>query len=317
MRLAASAEQFSNHPAARALVQLAEEAGVPLIKPDAFSEAAGRGVKAQLDGHALVIGRAQWLRDNGIPDGFAAAVDLPEAEGWSLIFVARNQHCIGWVGLADQPRSEARDSLAQIKALGARRVALVSGDRAPVASRVGIEVGCDDAVGDCLPQSKVEFVQQMRAKGHRVAVIGDGVNDAPALAAGDLGIALGAAGSEVAIHSATIALMNNDLRRIPFLVELSRETRRVINQNFLLGLAFVLGGMGLGAMNFISPIVAALFHVSGSMLVVSNSFRLMRLGEHLEPHLPASPGTAGTANHAPALPVEPVPPMNSQTVLSS
>jgi len=104
------------------------------------------------------------------------------------------------------------------------------------------------------------------------------------LAAGDLGIAMGAAGSEVAIHSATIALMNNDLRRIPFLVELSRETRRVINQNFLLGLAFVAGGMVLSAMKFISPIIAALFHVAGSLLVVFNSFRLMRLGEDLEPH---------------------------------
>ena len=95
---------------------------------------------------------------------------------------------------------------------------------------------------------------------------------------------MGAAGSEVAIHSATIALMNNDLRRLPFLVQISRETRRVINQNFLLGLGFVVGGMALGAMNYISPIVAALFHVSGSLLVVSNSFRLVRQGEELEPH---------------------------------
>jgi Cd2+/Zn2+-exporting ATPase len=201
-----------------------------------------------------------------------------------FIFVARNQQCIGWVGLHDQTRVEAKDALAILKDIGAKRIAMVSGDRQPVANRVAREIGCDDVVGDCLPQNKVDFVRQMRAKGYRVAVIGDGVNDAPALAAGDLGIAMGAAGSEVAIHSATIALMNNDLRRLPFLVRLSRETRRVINQNFLFGLGFVVGGMVLGAMNYISPIVAAVFHVSGSLLVVSNSFRLVRQGEELEPH---------------------------------
>ena len=153
--------------------------------------------------------------------------------------------------------------------------------------------------GDCLPQNKVEFVRQTRARGYRVAVVGDGVNDAPALAAGDLGIAMGAAGSEVAIHSATIALMNNDLRRLPFLLRLSRETRRVINQNFLLGICFVIGGLVLAAMKFINPILAAVFHVTGALLVVFNSFRLMRQGEELEPHEVA---VAATPNRAQPFP---------------
>jgi Zn2+/Cd2+-exporting ATPase len=200
--------------------------------------------------------------------------------------VAVNGRCIGWVGLHDKTRVEAKDALAALKKSGARRVALVSGDREPVALRVGQEIGCDEILGGCLPQHKVEFVRQLRARGYRVAVVGDGVNDAPALAAGDLGIAMGAAGSEVAIHSATIALMNNDLRRLPFLLLLSRMTRLVINQNFLLGVSFVIGGLVLAGMKYIDPVAAALFHVAGSLLVVFNSFRLVRQGEEFAPHRP-------------------------------
>src|ERR1700746_3300913 len=137
---------------------------------------------------------------------------------------------------------------------------MISGDRQPVATRVAREIGCEEAKGECLPQDKVEFVRGMRAKGYKVAVVGDGVNDAPALAAGDIGIAMGAAGSEVAIHSATIALMNNDLRRLPFLVKLSRSTRGVINQNFLFGVGFIIIGLTLATFGIVGPIVAAILH---------------------------------------------------------
>jgi Cd2+/Zn2+-exporting ATPase len=197
--------------------------------------------------------------------------------------------------LQDEVRAEAKEALHDLKHSGVRRIAMVSGDRQPVANRVAADIGCEEATGDCLPQDKVEFVKAMRAKGYRVAVVGDGVNDAPALAAGDLGIAMGAAGSEVAIHSATIALMNNDLRRLPFLVTLSRQTRSVINQNFMFGMLFVVGGLVLAAMSYINPIVAAIFHVSGGLVVVFNSFRLVRHGEELEPYAPAptAPPDAG------------------------
>ena len=280
--LAASAEKYSNHPTAKALATLAGEAGVPLAEPKDFTETAGRGVKAQINGASVLVGRAQWLKDNGVSAGFEQSVDLTESEGWSLIFVARDGQCVGWVGMQDKTRAEAKESLAELKESGVRRVAIVSGDRQPVATRVAAEIGCEEAKGDCLPQNKVEFVRAMKAKGYKVAVIGDGVNDAPALAAGDIGIAMGAAGSEVAIHSATIALMNNDLRRLPFLVKLSRSTRAVINQNFMFGVAFIIVGLSAASFGIVGPIVAAILHNVGSLIVIFNSARLVRKGEELE-----------------------------------
>ncbi|PYK01102.1 MAG: cadmium-translocating P-type ATPase [Verrucomicrobia bacterium] len=304
LHLAASAEKYSNHPTAKALAQLADEAGVPLTEPKDFAEAAGRGIKAKVDGAEVIIGRAQWLKDNGLKDDFVKSVDLNETEGFSLIFVARDGRCIGWVGLQDQTRSEARPALAALKENGVRRIAMVSGDRQPVATRVAREIGCEEVVAECLPQNKVQFVREMKSRGYRVAVVGDGVNDAPALAAGDMGIAMGAAGSEVAIHSATIALMNNDLRRLPFLVKLSRQTRAVINHNFLFGVCFIIGGWTAGAFGYLNPIIAAILHNAGSLIVVFNSARLVRLGEELEPFqaFSAEPTGKGTGPKA-----EPVP----------
>ena len=299
LRLAASTEQFSNHPTARALVQLAEEAGVPLASVTEFRETAGRGVSANLDGARMLIGRAAWLRDNGVTGDFVKSVDLDETAGFSLLFIARNTECIGWVGLQDQTRSEAAEAIVGLQEAGIRRITMVSGDRKPVADRVAKEIGIPEVVAECLPQDKVEFVRACKAKGFRVAVVGDGVNDAPALAAGDISIAMGAAGSEVAIHSATIALMNSDLRRLPFLVRISRMARDVINQNFLFGVLFVVVVLSAGALGYVHPIVAALLHNAGALIVVFNSARLVRQGEELEPMVlaatsaPADSGTSG------------------------
>lgn len=309
LRLAASAERHSNHPTAKALVGLAREVGLGLAEPEAFSETAGLGVAATVEGARVLVGRAGWLADHGVRDCSSGAVDLDAAEGWSLVFVARDDRCMGWVGLRDRLRPEAWQALQELRGCGVRRLTMVSGDRGAVACWVAGELGCDDVRGDCLPEHKVESVGQARAKGYCVAVVGDGVNDAPALAAGDLGIAMGAAGSDVAIHSASVALMNNDLRRLPFLVQLSRQTRAVINQNFLLGVCFVFGGLVLSAMDYINPIVAAIFHVSGSLLVVANSFRLIRQGEEFAPagpiRAPVRSGLGGAESPSSPLLAEP------------
>ena len=155
-------------------------------------------------------------------------------------------------------------------------------DRTSVAQRVAGEIGIKEFKAECLPQQKVEFVNAVKSAGYQVAVVGDGVNDAPALAAGDTGIAMGAAGSDVAIHSATIALMSNDLRRLPFLVRLSRNARTVIYQNLGVGAGFIVVGLTLSGLGLLNPIVAAIMHNVGSLIVVFNSARLIRSGEELE-----------------------------------
>ena len=299
---AATAEKYSNHPTAKALQLLAEEAGLQLADPQDFTEVTGRGVKARVNGEWVFVGRELWMREQKVTGEYSSKVDVKEAEGYSLVFVALGGKFIGWVGLTDQVRTEASAALLELKDEGVRRMAIVSGDLRLVAERVGREIGCEEVVAECLPQNKVEFVRQMKSKGYIVAVVGDGVNDAPALAAGDIGIAMGAAGSEVAINTATIALMNNDLRRLPFLIRLSRVTRSVINQNFLLGILFVIGGLVLASLKLINPVLAACLHVVGSLIVVFNSARLVRQGEELEPFLkPLSPAPAKSVEGASVL----------------
>jgi Zn2+/Cd2+-exporting ATPase len=165
---------------------------------------------------------------------------------------------------------------------------MVTGDRISVARRIADEIGCDETRAELLPAQKLDVVSDLKAKGHLVAVVGDGVNDAPALAAGDLSVAMGAAGSDAAIHSASVALMNNSLNRIPFLIRLSRRTASVITQGLVFGVLYVVVFGTLSGMGKIHPVLAAVLHAMASVVVVFNSARLVREGEELEP-APAEP----------------------------
>ncbi|MFM8292314.1 MAG: HAD-IC family P-type ATPase, partial [Planctomycetia bacterium] len=189
---------------------------------------------------------------------------------------------IGWIGLEDNARPEAAGAVDRLRAMGISRLVLLTGDRSSVARRVAGQMHFDEFKAEVLPHEKLEMVDALKAAGHRVAVIGDGVNDAPALAAGDVSIAMGAAGSDVAIHSASIALLNSNLDRIPFLVELSRRTIAVIRQNMVIGGLFILVFMSLAGAGYVSPVLAALLHVVSGLAVVFNSARLIRCGEEIE-----------------------------------
>ena len=279
---AASVEQMSRHPVAQAVMKTAQRARVPLERPAEFSEVAGRGVRGKLNGQAVLVGRRAWLGEQGVDFAPMDQANLGEPEGISTLYVARGGRVLGWVGLEDRTRPEARRAMDQLRALGLRELVMVTGDRWSVARRVAKEMGCTEVQAEVLPADKLELVGQLRAQRHVVAVVGDGVNDAPALAAGDLSVAMGAAGSDVAINSASIALMNNDLERLPFLIRLSRRTISVVHQNLLFGVVFITVAEVVAAKGwFRSPIWAAVLHFVAASVVVFNSARLVRFGEEL------------------------------------
>ena len=278
LKLAASAEANSNHPTAVALVKLANEAQLELSQVSEFKETHGKGVNGVIDGVAVAVGRSNWLEDQGLslPEDFDAAA----TEGLSVVFVARNNEIIGWIGLSDKIRKEAAQALKDLRNLGIRQVAMVTGDRESVAEKVANVLDIDEFRSECLPEAKVEYVENAK-KSYPTAVVGDGVNDAPALAEGDLGIAMGAIGSDIAINSASIALMTNDLRRIPMLIDLSQKSRMVIYQNLCIGILFVFGGMVLLVFDKMTPVGAAILYTLSTLVVIFNSARLVRTGEEL------------------------------------
>ena len=282
LAVAASAEQMSKHPAARALQEVAKEAGLSLPGTDQFQETPGKGVTATVDSSNIMVGRDTFLKENNVDLSGISDPALHEEQGFSTLYVAKDSKCVGWIGLQDKTRPEAQHAVKELLDIGVKRVTMLTGDRSEVAGRVAAELACTDFKAHCLPQDKLAIVERIKKDGHTVVVVGDGINDAPALAAGDLGIAMGAAGSDVAINSASIALMSDDLKRLPFLVQLSRKTGKVIYQNLGFGITFIILGSAAGAAGWLPAIVAAFLHFAGSLIVVFNSARLVRYGEELD-----------------------------------
>jgi len=276
---AASAEQMSKHPAARAIQNVAKEANVSISGASDFSETPGKGVRARVDSCVIMVGRESFLAEHDIAMSDVVGPALDEEQGFSTLYVAKDSRCIGWIGLQDKTRPEAGDAVRELFEIGVKRVTMLTGDRDEVASRVAAELGCTDYKAHCLPHDKLAIVERIKKDGHTVAVVGDGINDAPALAAGDLGIAMGAAGSDVAINSASIALMSDDLNRLGFLVRLSRKTRQVIIMNLSVGIIFIILGIWAAAAAWLPAVYAAFLHFVGSLIVVFNSARLVRYGE--------------------------------------
>jgi Cd2+/Zn2+-exporting ATPase len=287
LSLASAAEKMSKHPAARALLEVAKQANLTLPDADKFLETPGKGVTAMVAGSRIVVGRDSFLNENHVSMTDVTPPSLHEEQGFSTLYVAVDSQCIGWVGLQDKTRPEAQQAVKNLLGLGVKRVTMLTGDRDEVAGRVAAELGCTDYKAHCLPQDKLAIVEKTKKDGHTVVVVGDGINDAPALAAGNLGIAMGAAGSDVAINSASIALLSDDLNRLPSLVQLSRKTRSVININLAFGISFIIIGWSFSLTGLIMPVLAGFLHFASSLVVVFNSARLVRHGEELQHRTPA------------------------------
>ncbi len=283
LQVATSAEHHSNHPTAEAMKALAKDAGVTLITPDKYEEVAGRGVRATFHGQESLVGRATWLASEGVDvSSVSESLSGGEKQGMSVVCVARGGKLLGWIGLRDAVRPVTKEAISMLNELGVTRCCMVTGDNERVAQAVASQIGVSEIKAGCLPEEKEAYVRELKSEGLLVAVVGDGVNDAPALAAGDIGIAMGAFGSDIAVQSATIALMNNDLRRIPFLIGLARKTRVLMNQNLAIGLGFIIVGVYLALLGHITPVGAALLHSISSLFVIFNSARLVRSGESMQ-----------------------------------
>lgn len=284
LRSALICAHASRHPASRAIVNAAQAEGIqPDGYPGSVEEIAGQGILAVDGHHRWLLGRREWLLEEGIrlpegPEHLGAVVWLGRKNS---LDAAAGEAC-GCFLLADRIRPEARQAISELRALGLTRTVLLTGDRRQVAEQIGRELAVDRIVSEVLPEEKLEVVRAEREAGHLVMVVGDGINDALALARSDVGIALGAAASDVALRSADVALMADDLGRLPIAVRLARRTRNTIHCNVALGAGTSLLFVWLASVGIVAPLLAAVLHNVGALLVILNSARLLTAVEHCD-----------------------------------
>ncbi len=276
---AADAEQSSNHPLARSIISTAAMARVSPESGWQHEEVHGRGVRATRGSSQILAGRPTWLVE--LNPAARSAVEQVEAkiEGMTGVHIMRDGKYLGAVGLEDKLRYNAKGVVEKLRELGTRSVALFTGDRFAVAKRVGVTVGVDLIEAECLPEEKHELIRRIVAKGQRVMMVGDGINDGPSLATADVGIAMGLSGSDIATNSAGVALMTDDLSRVPFLMMLARRTRTIIAQNIAASIIIAIIGLVIAATGNIAIGFAAFYHFVADLFVIGNSFRLIRFGE--------------------------------------
>jgi Zn2+/Cd2+-exporting ATPase len=272
LALVAAVEQHSTHPIARAVVTAAQDRQLQIADAEDVQEEHGHGLIARVGPLDVVVGRRAWLE--------AQAILIPKKnknfDDLSALHIGVNRKLAGIIYLSDTVRAEAKGVSADLREGGVDHLMMLTGDRRTVAESIAEHVGMTEFEADCLPQQKQEAVHKLKTDGRKVMVVGDGVNDAPALAAGDLSVAMGALGSDVAIQTADIALMANDLRRVPHFLALSDKALRIINQNMLCGFVFIAAAIVLSGVGLIPPIAAAFVHEFGAFFVIFNSARLLR-----------------------------------------
>ncbi len=280
LQAAADCEQSSNHPLARSILETAQRARIVPSAIDSYEEIHGRGVLARTQaGTVLHAGRSQWIAELN-PGAVAQIKQVEErTEGMSSVHVMKDGRYLGAVGLEDKLRQHAAEAVSRLRQLGVRRVCIFTGDRLGVAQRVGESVGVDTIEAECLPEEKHEELKYLIRRGNRVLVVGDGINDGPILASADVGVAMGLSGSDIATNSAGVALMNEDLRHIPFLVELASKAKGIIAANIGISLLLATIGLALAATGQIDIWVTPFYQATAYIFVIANSLRLVRFGE--------------------------------------
>lgn len=277
--IAAAVEDLSGHPLAKAVVRDASErlGGGTLPEASSLESITGRGIRAQVQGQSVYVGKDDLFGEvdaPALPESIRVTVEQLERDGRTTMIVLHGDRYLGVLGLMDTPRESASAVIKALRGMGIRRTIMISGDNQRVVDAVASEVGIDDAWGDLMPEDKVQSIKKLCEQEGLVAMVGDGVNDAPAMANATVGIAMGAAGSDVALETADVALMADDLNHLPFAVGLSRKTRGIIRQNLWISLgmvAFLVPAtvLGLG----IGPAVA--LHEGSTLIVVINALRLL------------------------------------------
>jgi len=278
LRLAATAEAGSGHPLGRPIVEAGRKQGL-LPTPDSLDEHAGMGISARVEGRLVAAGNRRLMEKLGIPlgaDGEAGLNRLLSA-GQTPLLVSADGRLIGLLGLSDMAREGARDAIARLRDTGIRRVVMLTGDQHGAAKAIAREVGINEIHAGLMPENKLELIRKMKADGAHVAMVGDGINDAPALAAADTSIAMGAAGSDVAIETADIALLKDDLGKIPEAMAISRATLRNMRQNLVIALLTVAGLLTGVFSGHVHMAGGMLVHQLSVLIVIANGMRLLRV----------------------------------------
>ncbi|MGA8767703.1 MAG: cation-translocating P-type ATPase [Candidatus Acidiferrales bacterium] len=268
LEAAAIAECQSEHPVAKAILNKASQMGIRVRQPDKFDYTPGRGIVAEIDGEEIAVGSWMHLRDERIQ-----GADALQGTSDGAVLVTRGGHLLGSIHVADLLRPEAKTAIQDLKSMGLRTI-LLTGDSRTVAEAVGRGLGVDEISAELLPEQKLQRVQELLAQGKKVVMVGDGVNDAPALAKATVGVAMGS-GTDVARESSDIVLIGSDLAKFVDTVRIARRSHRTIMQNFVGTLVVDTIGVGLAAFGFLNPLLAAFIHVSSEMTFVLNSARLL------------------------------------------
>ena len=274
--LAAAVEKGSTHPLAAAIVGEARSHGYTIADATDAQQVAGQGVRATVGGRVISAGRAEmFAKLNGDAALLTNTIGRLAQEGKSSVVVGIDDRPIGVIGLSDTPRLNAAETIQRLHRMGVRRAIMLTGDKTPVAAAIAAQIGVDEYHAELLPENKLELVKQLEAKYGGVAMVGDGVNDAPALATATVGIAMGGAGTDVAIETADVALMADDLAKLPDAIGLSRYSRRIIKQNLTIALGVIAVLAPLAALGYTYLGVAVLFHEGSTVVVVLNAMRLL------------------------------------------